>query len=461
MLLAHGAALDLNLERPGMSLPFGQLLRAFLEAEFDASACRAAVERLLPSAQRKLVNLGAFKRGGVILRPEALYPEATSWILTMRRGAESLSFRLPGSARAVAKLIRDVTDDEEPVSRTAIARQLPSVASKLLLGGRRRRKTWSAPPAPGIYRREHACLVIQSERAAVLVDPVWLMPTFAAMRSDALRPHVTTPHAVLITHTHGDHWHLPSLLSVVSPTTRLCVPAVPRASLLTDGVPIDTAKQIGLRAEAAAWGKTLVIGDIEVDVLPFYGEQPFRDPPGLGGAMRNWGNCYRVTTPQFSALILVDSGADPKGDMEDVVAESVRRRGPVDIVLACMREFASPFFGGLSSYWGPVPFARLQAMYRSHQKGRLPNTTAGPSGAARLCAIAKAKYFLPYANGFDGFGKEVADIGWGYHEPSEPSQRRRMAGELKRIGAATKIVPWLHGDAMLVGKTGLKLVRQV
>jgi L-ascorbate metabolism protein UlaG (beta-lactamase superfamily) len=461
MLLAHGAALDLNLERPAMSLPFSQLLRAFLEAKFDASACRAAVERLLPAAQQKLVNLGAFKRGGVILRPEVLYPDATSWIFTVRRGADSLSFRLPGSARSVATLIRDLTDDDQPVSPKAIARQLPTVASKLLLGARRRRKTWSAPQAPGIYRREHACLLIQSERAAVLVDPVWLMPTFAAMRSDALRPRVTKPHAVLITHTHGDHFHLPSLLSVVSPATRLVVPEVPRASLLTDGVPIETTKKVGLRAEAAAWGKTLVIGDVEVDVLPFYGEQPFRDPPGLGRDLRNWGNCYRVTTPHFSALILVDSGADPKGDMEDVVADSVRRRGPVDIVLACMREFDSPFFGGLSSYWGPVPFARLQALYRSQQKGRLPSTTAGPGGAARLCAIAKAKYFLPYANGFDGHGTEVADIGWGYREPSEPSQRRRMARELKRIGATTKVVPWVHGDAMLVGSRGLKLERQV
>jgi hypothetical protein len=253
--------------------------------------------------------------------------------------------------------------------------------------------------------------------------------------------------AVAITHGHVDHWHVPSLLAhLPRRDTPVIVPRVPCPSLLTFQDFEQTLRTCGQQALAPAWGETVRVGDIEVDILPFYGEQPVGVGTPLREGLRNWGNCYRFNTDDFSCLVLVDSGADPEGHMAQVVASSCRQRGPVDMVLACQREFLSPFFGGLSHYWAALPWARLQGLYRDYQEGRLQSGSAGPAGAAALCAAAQARSFLAYANGFEGVGRPITDVGWGEGEPSEAQCNAVMREELSRLGASTLVLEGCPGD---------------
>jgi hypothetical protein len=155
----------------------------------------------------------------------------------------------------------------------------------------------------------------------------------------------------------------------------------------------------------------------------------------------------------------VDSGVDPEGGMAEVLAESCRRRGPVDVVLCCQREFQSPFFGGLSHYWAALPWERLQSLYRELRQGGLQNTTAGIQGAVEACAAAQARYFLPYANGFEGVGRSITDIGWGAGEPTEASCNARMREELARQGLGTQVLEWCPGDVARVERGQVKISR--
>src|SRR5262249_45019335 len=141
-------------------------------------------------------------------------------------------------------------------------------------------------------------------------------------RSPGERVHLAVD-GVFITHLHGDHWSLPSIMrSAPAADTPVVVPRVPAPSLLTTQDPIHSLRLTGQRVESRAWSSKVTVGDIEVDVLPFYGEQPVRDAPGLESPLRNWGNCYRFNAPEFSLLILVDSGVDWGGTMVEVIRRS-------------------------------------------------------------------------------------------------------------------------------------------
>jgi L-ascorbate metabolism protein UlaG (beta-lactamase superfamily) len=307
--------------------------------------------------------------------------------------------------------------------------------------------TWPTPTGPGIYRREHAALLIRSETTTILFDPVartrfWRMDTAPINRTE------DRPDAIVITHSHGDHFHVPSILACMPDADLpVVVPEVPRANLLTWPRFEDALRAVEQNVVVLPWYASHVVGDITIDALPFFGEQPTRDGPGPSAGLRNFGNCYRITTPQFSCLVLVDSGADPDGSMEDVIQKNVDAKGPVDVVLSCLREFACPFFGGLDHYWSVLSLRRLRELYDLHRKNRLPSTTAGPELVASLCKRAGARYYLPYANGYQGVGVEITDIGWGSGESAEDVAVERVAEALRRNGAPTSAMQWLTGGS--------------
>src|SRR5262249_30174681 len=139
-------------------------------------------------------------------------------------------------------------------------------------------------------------------------------------------------------------------------TATIVVPPVPRTSILSPNDMMPTLRMFGLNSIAPAWGSSLEFGDIQVDVLPFFGEQPVRDGEGPQAGLRNWGSCYRFTTPDFSAIAVIDSGVDPLGDMADVVRASREKSGPVDFLLSSLPRFHCPFFLGLPQYYLTLPF---------------------------------------------------------------------------------------------------------
>lgn len=450
------------------SIPYAEILRNWQQAEFDAEKCRNILERMIRNRalNEEEFNLDAFATGGFILTDDVLFPKFDAWkfILDQTQGdleRESVDFHArilePAQVRIFADFLRWAlhTENKELLAERLSKIGIPS--PEKLIRPAPSRQTWSEPVTPGIYRREHASLLIRSNTTSILLDPISLEIALPGIDQIPLR-NPTPVDAVVISHLHGDHWHLPSILySSTDSNTPLIVPQVPRVNILTPENPADSLRTIGQTVKDPAWGETVTIGDIEIDILPFYGEQPTRVSPGAGPGLRSYGNCFRLNTPDFSALVLIDSGADPDGDMVSVIRDSTAKRGPADVVLSCMREFSSPFFSGLEAHWCALSFADLKTQFELYRKGKLLPTTAGPQGIAEICAAAQASYYLPYASGFEGVGKEITDIGWGSGEPSERAALKEVSDELKKAKLKTKAVPWNPGDRAVFNESKMSI----
>jgi glyoxylase-like metal-dependent hydrolase (beta-lactamase superfamily II) len=434
-------------------IPFEQLLAELLRVELDPTRCRARVEALLAEqpSLAAFLDPAAIPRGDVLLRDAALFPSLEGWGLGFLEGDRFLGYHLDDELEAIGELLRlGATSDSVAAFREAAEALGEDVLAFLTRPGAIPASRWPRADRPGIFRREHASLLVRSETTSVLIDPIGMqigLPNIsrAPMSGDSL-----PLDAIAITHSHSDHFHLPSLLAWADPATRLLVPEVPRTNLLTAVDFADAGRAFGMRAEVVRWHQTVTVGDIAIDALPFYGEQPTRDAPGPPDGVRSWGNCYLFRTPQWSAAVLVDSGADPSGHMDDVAREIRARFGPVDLVLACLRTFRSPFFGGLPTYWAVLPFERLRELHAQLGAGTLPSTTAGPAGVASFCAAVGARWFAPYANGFEGVGAPISDVGWGEKEPSEAALLGEVERRLAELGAATRTIAWNPGDAVRV-----------
>jgi L-ascorbate metabolism protein UlaG (beta-lactamase superfamily) len=220
-----------------------------------------------------------------------------------------------------------------------------------------------------LTRREHASVEFTSPSGSrVVVDPIFRSPL---LRCTATMP-VPTPgiDAAFVTHSHGDHFNLATLDWLASRTAMIYVPPVPTRSLLAK----DMLRQLdacGLPGEICETGSTTQVGGITVEALPFFGEQPSARVSPAEPGIRNWGNCYRVTTPGFSALVLADSGTDPSGSMITAISESAKRIDPVDIVIGSLRYLYLPFdVEGLACYYTVWPISEALCRLRVVQVRR-------------------------------------------------------------------------------------------
>jgi L-ascorbate metabolism protein UlaG (beta-lactamase superfamily) len=453
----HAVSVAFHPQRPlGALRACENALAILMDAGWEPRLCH---ERLSRYCEQRglgdLLDVNALETGGMLARDRLLCPTVSdAWSLVLRepRPGTGAAVRIErAGVRPVAALLRLARRSGPPEVwpricgdaglRFANECAQPSPVPPL-------------PPGPGIVRLAHASLLVRSRTTSLLLDPIGL-ERFPSMETAPLDGLETD--AVVITHGHGDHWHLPSVLHAAGERELPVIcPRVPCVNLLT---PLDFGRELalcGLDARTAAWGETIVVGDIEIDVLPFYGEQPTRDAPGPAPGLRNWGNCYRFNTPDYSAVVLADAGEDPLGSMEAAMADTVARRGPPTIVLACLRTFASPFFGGLASDWLTLPVYRLRELYQQHLQGRLPSTTAGPRGLARLCASADTLFFAPYANGYEGWRQPIHDIGWGEGEPSESEATGRFVAEGAAVGLRARALSWRCGDALVFRRGSLE-----
>jgi L-ascorbate metabolism protein UlaG (beta-lactamase superfamily) len=418
------------------NVPFRCLLREFVAAEFASREMRRTLEGLLRKQPElaEFIDIDAPATGGPLARPELIFEVPAAWILTLHGGDQE----------KLTPLRRWKIPDQQ-FTGTGLRQMLTDAG--LTQPGARQSPCPSTGGSDVLSRREHASIEVTSRHGAcVLFDPIFRGTLLDCATS--MPPPQPEVAATFVTHSHFDHFNLATLDYLGEQGTKIYVPAVPRHTMLAEDM-YGVLGRSGLKAEHCKWGDLKTVGDITIETLPFYGEQPSaRVGPAEPSAV-NWGNCYRVDTDDFSAIVLSDSGLDPRGSMLDAIADSVSRRGPIDVVAGSLRSFYSPFeIEGLASYFSVLPVSGLRADHDLYRRGRLSSTTLGVSGVARACAEAGARFFLPYAHGFTGYGQPVAANPFGPGlTVDEAAACRELTQELGRIGCDTRVVDWKPGDS--------------
>ena len=297
----------------------------------------------------------------------------------------------------------------------------------------------------GVFRLQHAALLYRTKTTGILVDPqLHSNYGLANLKQDITRAMLEGfVDAILISHIHYDHWNLPTLMQF-APEIPIIVPKVPRGSITCEDM---KARLEGLGFDhviAVDWyAEPIVIGDIEINVLPFYGEQPlvpeYNQPkhPDL----RNWGNTYLIRTPDYTSWFLIDAGNDPMGSMRDV-AEYVRQK--FGIVYQVLSNFLSLSYNSIGtdlSSWGADIVGNLlsnpQIFSVTNKTDGFHLATLGAKGVAEICSIVGAKACLPYAHSWAELGQYTG---------SDESLIKDVIAELEKVGCSTQVIPWKIGD---------------
>ncbi|MCU0269883.1 MAG: MBL fold metallo-hydrolase [Acidimicrobiales bacterium] len=258
-----------------------------------------------------------------------------------------------------------------------------------------------APPVPdevlrgdGVTFLGHNTVLVRSGERAVLVDPLLFARRgdFPADYQPLGARDLGPVDAIVITHSHRDHFDPASLLRF-APDTTVVVPDIARETVVT----IDLARRLGelgfTDVVRLPWGGRHDVGDIGIEALPFYGEQP-TDGDVLHPEIRNEGNTYLITTPEARLVLLADAGRDGSGSMADVAAEVRRRGDAVDAVFIGYRGWVTYpvqlLFSSVGRYlWFVPPWlwdARLTLMLT-------------PDQAVDLAERFGARLVIPYADG--------------------------------------------------------------
>jgi len=139
----------------------------------------------------------------------------------------------------------------------------------------------------------HACVLVQTARARILVDPGTLSTGFESLRD---------VDAVLVTHQHGDHLDLARLPALMR--------ANPAATLVVDPGSLAAVAAAGLRSQVLEVGGRLVVQGLTVDAVGGRHALVHDDLPLVGnnallfddGAFYHPGDSYAVPVQSIDVL---------------------------------------------------------------------------------------------------------------------------------------------------------------
>ena len=302
------------------------------------------------------------------------------------------------------------------------------------------------PPA-SIYRLQHASLLYLSQTTGILVDPHLHSAYEPLLKDNIWRFDLEGKvNCILISHSHLDHWSL-STLMMFNKTTPIVVPKVPQASILCDNLQ-QTLQQVGFENVIAVdwYSSPIVIADVEISVLPFYGEQPLVYEQPFHPHLRNWGNTYVIKTEDYTSWFLIDSGNDAQGKMAEVATYVKEKFGQIDFLLSNLRIFTphNPFYITGGHYWLSLS-AQQMKKFPQMQHHQL---TLGAKGVAEIAQIVNARYYLPYAHWWSELSTTTE---------AEKLELLQLQMALQEMNCSTEIVPWSVGDGFQNGEIKVKL----
>jgi L-ascorbate metabolism protein UlaG (beta-lactamase superfamily) len=240
-------------------------------------------------------------------------------------------------------------------------------------------RPFSSKTRPSVRLVNHSSLLPQSERGAVLVDPVvWkAMGGPAEAIFDILRERLV---AVCCSHSHWDHCHLQTLLWV-DKDIPVFVPKVLHPSALNPPM-MESLKRLGFIdvREVEPW-TTYRVDDIEIVPVPFYGEE---DEPGFGRDHYT----HVLKTPGLCLYGGVDCHRDTRGDMRPVLERVGELYHPNVVFLPVANWRCYYKFGGVN---GVCRYLDQELFEQSFQY------IGGPEDAADWSLLLGAPVVVPYA----------------------------------------------------------------
>jgi hypothetical protein len=250
---------------------------------------------------------------------------------------------------------------------------------------------------------------------------------------------------ILISHSHYDHWHYPTLMQF-SPDIPIIVPRVPRGSITCEDMAAQL-REIGFtNVYDVPWhSDPIKFGDIDVHVLPFYGEQVLvpEHPQPVHPELKNWGNTYLIETDSYRSWFLIDAGIEPEHSILDVADEVYDRFGAIDWVVSNFQPLSYNSIGVDITSWGLDIVSNLLSnppiLGVTCQSQGEYTATLGPKGVAEVCAKVKAKACLPYADSWANLGEPTA------HDQILISQ---VKSYLQDLGCQTIVYPWNIGNGL-------------
>ncbi len=414
-----------------------------LGPEFVAANARQLVRALEDTAAYSALCDGEKRRlGRRVLREEVLFPRAEKFVprvLHLRRDELGLDVEVaPKAWPVVNAFFATLARGASAADLRAFARVEPvaSLFAELRDAGWLERFTEPEVSARAVFVGHNTTLV-RGREANVLVDPYFRpasrfdLPNYQPMQPRDLG----RVDAVLITHSHGDHFHLGSLLQLPR-ETRFFVPPVERESLFSTDCALRL-RQLGFtNVEALDWWSERRIGDVTLQALPFYGEQPTASG-GVYPKLRNIGSTWRVETSRESYAFFADAGDDALGHMDSVA----KKMKPVTHLFCGVRGFKlKPIFFGfttLDAFLVNVPQRELTTPQQL--------MADGPQ-ALRYAKVLNAKSLVPCADGgapwywregmgpkYPGYPGEVVEGASPYEENEDADPFPERVGGIARV----------------------------
>jgi L-ascorbate metabolism protein UlaG (beta-lactamase superfamily) len=374
-----------------------------------------------------LVEESEFVLPTYVLFPDTEYPMVTEFLRDGKRFA--IQIDEPEQLSALANAFSSPSKLREKLREAGLL-EAPSPQDPLSIRLRR----------PGVHRLQHASLLFNTESTSVITDPNL---SYANPQQWLGLRHYPEVDAILISHSHEDHFCLASLLQFPR-STKIVVPVVerpsmlclPMAKLLRDAGFTDVVE--------APWHSELSVGDLHIAVYPFYGEQPWLSRPAPVPELRNHGNTYVITAGGIRSWVLIDSGREYGHAMVDECEAVRKRHGHIDVLLSNMRTFGwNPGqIDGSGRYLFCFP-KEVLASPDTWPRGQC--MTLGPHGIREIIDRLKPTCFLPYAHWWHPPEKRSHLIDNSYTE-SELLERVQSAPSTEVL--RTQLLQWNVADLL-------------
>jgi L-ascorbate metabolism protein UlaG (beta-lactamase superfamily) len=268
---------------------------------------------------------------------------------------------------------------------------------------------WLEFVGPRITTLGHSTLLMQSGRTTVLIDPIVTLKMGSP--KSALEIFRIRPDAICCTHNHWDHCN-PETLIRFDKSIPVLIPKVMRPSAFNPAI-LPMLERLGFNdiREVALW-EPLIVGDIEIVPVPFYGEA---DEPGA--EIDHF--TYVVRTEGLTVYGGVDSYRDQWGDMAAVMERVEREYHPDVAFLPVSRVVYTYRNGGQNEFCAYINEDLVGASFQY---------TAGPEEAAQWSRSLGARLLVPYAT-------------FEFTRWADYPQVMRFGAALKEIGAGDRFFP--------------------